>query len=195
MSKSPVLARARRLRAGYGEVEILHGLSFALPAAGISALVGPGGSGKTTLLRLLAPAGEEPPPWRRGALELAVRRAFFLPQPRIPRPVAGGGPPLDLAAREERLGELLEEDWELLVLDEPADVLAEEARLRLAVSLRARDPARPVLLATHNLQFLRAVADHVFFLIDGRLIEAAAAEDFFERPRRERTRSFLRSGS
>lgn len=157
--------------------------------------MGPGGSGKTTLLRLFAPAEAEKAPWRRGELELKNGRTFFLPQPRIPRPVAGGGPPLDLAARERRLAELLDEDWDLLVLDEPADVLEDEARLRFARALRARDPARPVLLATHNLQFLRDVAGHILFLSDGRLIEAAAAEAFFERPRRERTRVFLRTGS
>lgn len=190
------LARARRLFAGYGEAEILHGLSFTLPATGICALVGPGGSGKTTLLRLIAPAGPETAqPWRRGELVVAPRRALFLPQARVPRPVPGGGEPVDRSERERRIFGLLDEDWDLLVLDEPADVLDEEPRLAFARALRRRDPARPVLVATHHLLFLREVADHILFLADGKLIEAASADDFFERPRHQRTRDFLRTGS
>lgn len=190
------LARARRLFAGYGEAEILHSLDFTLPATGICALVGPGGSGKTTLLRLIAPPGPAAPqPWRRGELVVPPRRTLFLAQARIPRPVPGGGEPVDRAERERRIFGLLEEDWELLLLDEPADLLDDAARSAFARALRRRDPARPVLLATHHLVFVREAADHILFLADGKLIEAAATEDFFERPWTQRTRDFLRTGS
>lgn len=42
------------LVAGYGEVEVLHGLSLSAEAGQITALVGANGAGKTTLMRCLA---------------------------------------------------------------------------------------------------------------------------------------------
>ncbi len=39
-----------RLRAGYGHVEVLHGVSLSVPAGKMVAIVGPNGAGKTTLM-------------------------------------------------------------------------------------------------------------------------------------------------
>jgi branched-chain amino acid transport system ATP-binding protein len=44
----------RGARAGYGPVEVLHGIDLAVPARGITALLGHNGAGKTTTLRVLA---------------------------------------------------------------------------------------------------------------------------------------------
>jgi branched-chain amino acid transport system ATP-binding protein len=44
----------RGARAGYGTVEILHGLDVTIPPGTITALLGPNGAGKTTTLRVLA---------------------------------------------------------------------------------------------------------------------------------------------
>lgn len=42
------------VRAGYGGVEVLHGVSLVVPALGVTALLGRNGAGKTTLLATLA---------------------------------------------------------------------------------------------------------------------------------------------
>jgi branched-chain amino acid transport system ATP-binding protein len=47
------LLQVRELRAGYGDVQILHGLSLDAGEAAITALLGANGSGKTTLMRTL----------------------------------------------------------------------------------------------------------------------------------------------
>jgi len=42
------------LRAGYGAVEVLHGIDLAVPSGALTALLGPNGAGKTTLLSVVA---------------------------------------------------------------------------------------------------------------------------------------------
>lgn len=47
------------LRAGYGRIEVLHGVSVAVPAGSVFALLGPNGGGKSTTLKVIS--GELPP--------------------------------------------------------------------------------------------------------------------------------------
>jgi len=42
------------LRAGYGAVEVLHGVDLEVPQGALTALLGPNGAGKTTLLSVIA---------------------------------------------------------------------------------------------------------------------------------------------
>ena len=44
------LLRIDGLRAGYGKVEVLHGVSLSVPEGNMVAIVGPNGAGKTTLM-------------------------------------------------------------------------------------------------------------------------------------------------
>jgi branched-chain amino acid transport system ATP-binding protein len=46
----PPLLRIEGLRAGYGHVEVLHGISLVVPEGRMVAIVGPNGAGKTTLM-------------------------------------------------------------------------------------------------------------------------------------------------
>jgi branched-chain amino acid transport system ATP-binding protein len=50
----PPLVELRGLRAGYGAIEVLHGVDLTVPAGSVTALLGPNGAGKTTALRTLA---------------------------------------------------------------------------------------------------------------------------------------------
>ena len=42
------------LTAGYGRIEVLHGVTFSVPAGSVVALLGPNGAGKTTTLNCIA---------------------------------------------------------------------------------------------------------------------------------------------
>jgi len=52
-----------------------------------------------------------------------------------------------------------------------------------------------ILLATHNINIARSVADFAILLIDGEICEAAEASLFFTSPRKARTQYFIRMGS
>ena len=44
------------VRAGYGRIEVLHGVSFAVPTGSVFALLGPNGGGKSTTLQVISGA-------------------------------------------------------------------------------------------------------------------------------------------
>jgi len=50
----PPALEVAALRAGYGRLEVLHGVDLALPAKGLVALLGPNGAGKSTLMRVVS---------------------------------------------------------------------------------------------------------------------------------------------
>jgi branched-chain amino acid transport system ATP-binding protein len=45
---------ARGVRAGYGRIEVLHGVDLAVPPGSVFALLGPNGAGKSTLLKVIS---------------------------------------------------------------------------------------------------------------------------------------------
>jgi branched-chain amino acid transport system ATP-binding protein len=63
LAPSPPIFELRDIRAGYGPIEVVHGVSLEVPAGSVFALLGPNGGGKTTLLNVgagtLAPMGGE----------------------------------------------------------------------------------------------------------------------------------------
>ena len=48
------MLKVEQLRAGYGALEVLHGISFEVPDGAIIAILGANGAGKTTLMRALS---------------------------------------------------------------------------------------------------------------------------------------------
>jgi branched-chain amino acid transport system ATP-binding protein len=53
MTEAPLLELAG-VRAGYGGIEVLHGIDLAVPEGAVVALLGPNGAGKSTILKVCA---------------------------------------------------------------------------------------------------------------------------------------------
>ena len=90
--------------------------------------------------------------------------------------------PLDLSGGQQQLvafAKLLLTRPKLLILDEPTKGLDAAARAKLAhLVLELRQEGRGVLLATHDLAFVAAVADSVSLLFDGAVTCTERPDEF-----------------
>lgn len=83
-------------------------------------------------------------------------------------------------------------DPRFVVADEPTTALDAAYRDRVLTALRARaDAGAGVLLVTHDLGSVRAVADRVLVMRDGRVIESGTPEEVLGAPRHAFTRELL----
>jgi ABC-type polar amino acid transport system ATPase subunit len=48
-----------------------------------------------------------------------------------------------------------------------------------------------MVVVTHEMGFAREVGDRVVFVDDGRILEEAKPDDFFDRPQNDRSKLFL----
>ncbi len=72
---------------------------------------------------------------------------------------------------------------EVLFLDEPTASLDPSATREIESVIRAFDAAgTKVVMATHNLGQARRLSDEILFLDQGRLVERAPVEEFFNKP-------------
>ena len=87
-------------------------------------------------------------------------------------------------------------DPEIIYFDEPTSALDPELTGEvLAVMRQLAEEGMTMLVVTHEMDFAKHVSSQVVFLEDGAVVEAAPSKEFFEHPRQERTRAFLRTVS
>ncbi|MCI8517018.1 MAG: amino acid ABC transporter ATP-binding protein [Hungatella sp.] len=84
-------------------------------------------------------------------------------------------------------------DPEIIFFDEPTSALDPELIGEVLEVMRelARE-GMTMLVVTHEMNFARNVSNRVIFMEHGRIVEEGGAGEFFERPKMERTREFLR---
>jgi tungstate transport system ATP-binding protein len=84
-------------------------------------------------------------------------------------------------------------DPELLFLDEPTSALDPAATRSVEEMIEAfHGDGMTIVMTTHDLGQARRIADEIFFLHHGRILEQTPAEEFFERPRSEAGRAFIK---
>ena len=80
----------------------------------------------------------------------------------------------------------------VLLFDEPTSALDPEmvGEVLAVIKDLARD-GLTMLVVTHEMGFAREVADRVLFMDQGRILERATPDEFFNRPRHPRAQQFL----
>lgn len=82
---------------------------------------------------------------------------------------------------------------ELLLLDEPTSALDPELVGEvLDVIRKVAEEGYTMLLVSHEMNFVRHVANRVIFLDKGHIVEDGTPKEVFENPKNERTREFFR---
>lgn len=82
---------------------------------------------------------------------------------------------------------------EVLLFDEPTSALDPEMVDGVLDSMRAlAHTGLTMILVTHEMAFARDISDHVVFMDQGVIAEEGTAEQIFENPQEERTKTFLK---
>ncbi len=82
----------------------------------------------------------------------------------------------------------------LMLFDEPTSALDPEMVAEvLDVMRKLADLGMTMIVVSHEMNFAREVADRVAFMHDGAILEVATPGDFFQAPRSEEARRFVRT--
>ena len=83
---------------------------------------------------------------------------------------------------------------EILLLDEITAALDPEmVREVLDLVLSLAHEGRTMIIVTHEMNFAKAVADRVLFMDGGVIVEEGSPEEFFEKPKTDRLKRFLKT--
>jgi tungstate transport system ATP-binding protein len=83
-------------------------------------------------------------------------------------------------------------DSNVLLLDEPTANLDPNSAIIVEKAIVSKKSSqRIIVMATHNLNQARRMADEIVHIHDGEIVEVAPPEDFFENPKSEVTRKFI----
>jgi polar amino acid transport system ATP-binding protein len=231
------------VRAKYGSLEVLKGISFSIEKGEIAALVGPSGSGKSTVLRALMGltpitggevdiAGEtmnyssakevraardrmavvfqqynlfqnmtvmqnltlaplKIKKWDKSEVMLEARRLLSLvglsDKADAHSDQLSGGQQQRVA-----LARALALKPQILLLDEVTSALDPELVNEVLDAIRKlADEGMTMVIVSHEMAFVREVADKVVFMDAGQIIEAGTPAELFDTPKTDRARDFF----
>ncbi len=83
-------------------------------------------------------------------------------------------------------------DSNVLLLDEPTANLDPNSALIIEKAIVSKKSSqRIIIMATHNLNQARRMADEIVHIHNGEIVEVSNPDDFFEKPKSEVTRKFI----
>src|SRR5690554_4260198 len=141
---------------------------------------------------LIEHKGMRGPAVRTRVLELLTRVGIPDPQERLdayPHQLSGG------QRQRVMIAMALANEPQLLIADEPTtalDVTVQAQILKLLMDLK-RETGMALLLITHDLGIVRKMADRVYVMTKGKVVEHGPASDIFAAPKHEYTQHLLAS--
>lgn len=83
---------------------------------------------------------------------------------------------------------------DVLLLDEPTSALDPELVGEVEKSIvNAAKSGQTMILVSHDMNFVRQVADRVLFLEKGKILESGTIDEMFDSPKEQRTKEFFAS--
>ena len=81
---------------------------------------------------------------------------------------------------------------DIMLFDEPTSALDPEMiKEVLDVMIQLAEEGMTMLVVTHEMGFAKTVADQMIFMDEGRIVEQAKPDEFFNSPKSDRTKLFL----
>jgi ABC-type polar amino acid transport system ATPase subunit len=124
----------------------------------------------------------------------AMKRARELLE-RVGIPEKADAFPADLSGGQQQrvaIARALAMDPKLMLFDEPTSALDPEMiREVLDVMRDLAKSGMTMIVVTHEMGFAREVCDRIVFIDDGKIVEEATPEDFFEKAKSERAKEFV----
>ena len=164
------------IKKSFGDLHVLRGVDLDVEQGDVVAIIGPSGSGKTTLLRCI------------NFLEKADSGTLIFDNEKFE---------FDKITKKEiarlrRKTAFVFQNYNLFLNKTALQNVTEG----LIVARKMRDLANEgmtMLVVTHEMGFARTVSNKVIFMEDGVIVEQGSSKEFFENPKEERTKAFLRT--
>jgi ABC-type polar amino acid transport system ATPase subunit len=82
---------------------------------------------------------------------------------------------------------------DIIYFDEPTSALDPELIQEvLSVMKTLANEGMTMVVVTHEMAFAKNVSSHVILMEKGKIVEEGSSKNFFENPKQERTKDFLR---
>ena len=83
---------------------------------------------------------------------------------------------------------------DIMLFDEPTSALDPELVGEVLLTMKElAEEGMTMIIVTHEMSFAREVADWIFFMHEGNILERGTPEQIFDNPQEERTREFFSS--
>ncbi|MGL6218868.1 MAG: amino acid ABC transporter ATP-binding protein, partial [Lacrimispora sphenoides] len=83
-------------------------------------------------------------------------------------------------------------DPKLLLMDEPTSALDPELVSEVLITIKkAAQEGNTILLVTHEMNFVRNVANRIIFLENGKIVADGTPKEIFDNPKNQRLKEFL----
>jgi len=191
------MIRIKNLKKKYGNLEVLKGISTEVKEGEVISIIGPSGSGKSTFLRCinrlenitLGPIRLKKiskPEAEKLAMELLEKVGLADKRNVYPNKLSGG------QKQRVAIARALAMNPKIILFDEPTSALDPEMIGEVLEVMRELAHAgMTMIVVTHEMGFAKNVANRVFFMDGGYILEDAKPADLFENPKTERAKEFL----